>query len=157
MVENIEKTLDRGDWIELFVDKTATMQAYAFHFRKQSKHLRRSLGLKSAKLLWTNFLPYAKFSSIFEKYTFYTFGIFNNEGLNARAFCLFFFLLSLFLALTVCFWSLTGHYWHAWLSVLNNCCFLWRHQFTVLQILTDTLAGLYMCWALQLSRWLMSI
>ncbi|XP_078164595.1 vesicle-associated membrane protein 714 [Carex rostrata] len=51
MVENIDKILDRGDKIALLVDRTATMQDSAFHFRKQSNRLRRSLWLKNAKLL----------------------------------------------------------------------------------------------------------
>lgn len=51
MVENIEKIMERGDRIELLVDKTATMQDSAFHFRKQSKRLRRALWMKNAKLL----------------------------------------------------------------------------------------------------------
>ncbi|KAB1200805.1 hypothetical protein CJ030_MR0G006214 [Morella rubra] len=51
MVENIEKILDRGDRIELLVDKTETMQDSAFHFKKQSKRLRRALWMKNAKLL----------------------------------------------------------------------------------------------------------
>ncbi|KAF9665364.1 hypothetical protein SADUNF_Sadunf16G0115000 [Salix dunnii] len=51
MVENIEKILERGDRIELLVDKTATMQDGAFHFKKQSKRLRRALWMKNAKLL----------------------------------------------------------------------------------------------------------
>lgn len=51
MVENIDKILERGDRIELLVDKTATMQDGAFHFKKQSKRLRRALWMKNAKLL----------------------------------------------------------------------------------------------------------
>ncbi|PHT30119.1 Vesicle-associated membrane protein [Capsicum baccatum] len=51
MVDNIEKILERGDRIELLVDKTGTMQDNAFHFRKQSKRLRRALWMKNAKLL----------------------------------------------------------------------------------------------------------
>ncbi|KAH9605497.1 hypothetical protein KSS87_014704 [Heliosperma pusillum] len=51
MVDNIEKILERGDRIELLVDKTSTMQDSAFHFRKQSKRLRRALWMKNAKLL----------------------------------------------------------------------------------------------------------
>ncbi|KAF9593618.1 hypothetical protein IFM89_024302 [Coptis chinensis] len=51
MVENIEKILERGDRIELLVDKTATMQDSAFHFKKQSRRLRRALWMKNAKLL----------------------------------------------------------------------------------------------------------
>lgn len=51
MVDNIEKILERGDRIELLVDKTATMQDSAFHFKKQSKRLRRALWMKNFKLL----------------------------------------------------------------------------------------------------------
>jgi len=51
MVDNIDKILDRGDRISLLVDKTSTMQDSAFHFRKQSKRLRRALWMKNAKLL----------------------------------------------------------------------------------------------------------
>lgn len=51
MVENIDKILERGDRIELLVDKTGTMQDSAFHFRKQSKRLRRALWMKNVKLL----------------------------------------------------------------------------------------------------------
>ncbi|KAL4182583.1 hypothetical protein AMTRI_Chr11g150840 [Amborella trichopoda] len=51
MVENIEKILERGDRIELLVDKTATMQDSSFHFKKQSRRLRRALWMKNAKLL----------------------------------------------------------------------------------------------------------
>ncbi|CAN4099007.1 unnamed protein product [Withania somnifera] len=51
MVDNIEKILERGDRIELLVDKTGTMQDNAFHFRKQSKRLRRALWMKNTKLL----------------------------------------------------------------------------------------------------------
>lgn len=57
MVDNIEKILERGDRIELLVDKTATMQDSAFHFKKQSKRLRRALWMKNFKLLWVKFLP----------------------------------------------------------------------------------------------------
>lgn len=51
MVDNIEKILDRGERISLLVDKTSTMQDNAFHFRKQSRRLRRALWMKNAKLL----------------------------------------------------------------------------------------------------------
>lgn len=51
MVENIEKILERGDRLELLVDKTATMQDSAFHFKKQSKRLHRALWMKNVKLL----------------------------------------------------------------------------------------------------------
>ncbi|KAG2297386.1 hypothetical protein Bca52824_044055 [Brassica carinata] len=52
MVENIEKIMERGDRIELLVDKTATMQDNSFHFRKQSKRLRRALWMKTLSSWW---------------------------------------------------------------------------------------------------------
>ncbi|OVA10034.1 Synaptobrevin [Macleaya cordata] len=59
MVDNIEKILERGDRIELLVDKTATMQDSSFHFKKQSRRLRRSLWMKNAKLFFV--LPHIKY------------------------------------------------------------------------------------------------
>ncbi|KAK9185609.1 hypothetical protein WN943_025965 [Citrus x changshan-huyou] len=90
MVENIEKILERGDRIELLVDKTATMQDGAFHFRKQSKRLRRALWMKNAKLL--------------------TIKSEHERGPLDRLNC-----------------SVAVH---------NNCCCLWRHHFTFMQILS---------------------
>ncbi|VFR03018.1 unnamed protein product [Cuscuta campestris] len=51
MVDNIDRILERGDRIELLVDKTATMQGNSFHFRKQSNRLRRAIWMKNAKLM----------------------------------------------------------------------------------------------------------
>ncbi|RVW60437.1 Vesicle-associated membrane protein 714 [Vitis vinifera] len=67
MVENIEKILERGDRIELLVDKTATMQDSSFHFKKQSKRLRRALWMKNANaLVSSSFLlpPITKFMKV---------------------------------------------------------------------------------------------
>ncbi|KAH9293603.1 hypothetical protein KI387_041193, partial [Taxus chinensis] len=50
MVENIEKILERGDKIELLVDKTSTLQDNSFHFKKQSRRLRKALWMKNVKL-----------------------------------------------------------------------------------------------------------
>ncbi|KAK1323772.1 hypothetical protein QJS10_CPA02g01021 [Acorus calamus] len=51
MVGNIDKILDRGERIKLLVDKTATMQDGAFHFKKQSRRLHRALWKKNVRLL----------------------------------------------------------------------------------------------------------
>ncbi|KAG6547318.1 hypothetical protein Mapa_011255 [Marchantia paleacea] len=51
MVENIDKVLERGDRIELLVDKTATIHDNTFRFKKQSRRLRQALWIKNAKLL----------------------------------------------------------------------------------------------------------
>ncbi|RAL43188.1 hypothetical protein DM860_009970 [Cuscuta australis] len=58
MVDNIDRILERGDRIELLVDKTATMQGNSFHFRKQSNRLRRAIWMKNAKLI--NFLGWVR-------------------------------------------------------------------------------------------------
>lgn len=51
MVQNIERVLERGEKIELLVDKTENLNAQAFRFKKQSTHLRRSMWWKNAKLV----------------------------------------------------------------------------------------------------------
>ncbi|EFJ30194.1 hypothetical protein SELMODRAFT_170304 [Selaginella moellendorffii] len=51
MVENIDKVLERGDRIELLVDKTSTMQDNSFRFKKQSRRLQQAMWMKNAKLL----------------------------------------------------------------------------------------------------------
>ncbi|XP_075508219.1 vesicle-associated membrane protein 711-like isoform X1 [Primulina tabacum] len=43
MIENIDKVLDRGDRLELLVDKTATMQGNTLRFRKQTRRFRRNI------------------------------------------------------------------------------------------------------------------
>mmetsp|Transcript_17517 Transcript_17517/g.40674 ORF Transcript_17517/g.40674 Transcript_17517/m.40674 type:complete len:166 (-) Transcript_17517:199-696(-) len=51
MVQNIERVLERGERIELLVDKTDNLNTTAFAFRKQSVSLRRALWWKNAKLV----------------------------------------------------------------------------------------------------------
>ncbi|KAL3675283.1 hypothetical protein R1sor_025231 [Riccia sorocarpa] len=51
MVDNIDKVLERGERIELLVDKTATIQDNTFRFKKKSRGLRQALWMKNAKLL----------------------------------------------------------------------------------------------------------
>jgi len=50
MIENIDKVLERGDRLELLVDKTANMQGNTFRFRKQARHFRSSVWWKNVKL-----------------------------------------------------------------------------------------------------------
>jgi vesicle-associated membrane protein 7 len=50
MVENIDKVLERGEKIELLVDKTDALQGDAFRFKKQSRRLKQAMWLKNAKL-----------------------------------------------------------------------------------------------------------
>ncbi|XP_021738867.1 vesicle-associated membrane protein 711-like isoform X2 [Chenopodium quinoa] len=51
MVENIDKVLDRGDRLELLVDKTANLQGNTFRFRKQARRFRSNVWWKNVKLM----------------------------------------------------------------------------------------------------------
>ncbi|PPR89507.1 hypothetical protein GOBAR_AA31168 [Gossypium barbadense] len=42
MIENIDKVLERGDRLELLVDKTANMQGNTFRFRKQARRFKNT-------------------------------------------------------------------------------------------------------------------
>lgn len=50
MIENIDKVLERGDRLELLVDKTANMQGNTFRFRKQTRRFRNTLWWRNVKL-----------------------------------------------------------------------------------------------------------
>ncbi|CAK9170379.1 unnamed protein product [Ilex paraguariensis] len=50
MIENIDKVLDRGDRLELLVDKTANMQGNTFRFRKQARRFRNTVWWRNVKL-----------------------------------------------------------------------------------------------------------
>ncbi|XP_051137914.1 vesicle-associated membrane protein 727-like isoform X1 [Andrographis paniculata] len=47
MMDNIEKVLDRGEKIELLVDKTENLQFHADSFQRQGRQLRRKMWLQS--------------------------------------------------------------------------------------------------------------
>lgn len=51
MVQNIERVLERGEKIELLVDKTENLNAQAFRFKKQSTNLRRAMWWKNFKVV----------------------------------------------------------------------------------------------------------
>ncbi|CAA7406953.1 unnamed protein product [Spirodela intermedia] len=51
MVENIDKVLERGDRLELLVDKTTNMQANTHRFRKQARRFRNSVWWRNVKLM----------------------------------------------------------------------------------------------------------
>jgi len=50
MVKNIDLMQDRGERLELLVDKTENLQANAVTFQKSSRNLRRSMYWKNVKL-----------------------------------------------------------------------------------------------------------
>jgi len=51
MVQNIEKVLERGERIELLVDKTENLSQNAFKFKKSSTQLKRAMWWKNIKLM----------------------------------------------------------------------------------------------------------
>jgi len=51
MVQNIEKVLERGERIELLVDRTETLTQNAFKFKKSSTVLKNSMWRKNIKLI----------------------------------------------------------------------------------------------------------
>ncbi|XP_071693410.1 vesicle-associated membrane protein 711-like [Rutidosis leptorrhynchoides] len=50
MIQNIDKVLDRGDRLELLVDKTANMQTNTMRFRKQTRRFRSTVWWRNVKL-----------------------------------------------------------------------------------------------------------
>ncbi|KAL0437275.1 UNVERIFIED_CONTAM: Vesicle-associated membrane protein [Sesamum radiatum] len=50
MMENIEKVLDRGEKIELLVDKTENLRSQAQDFRTQGTKMRRRMWLQNMKI-----------------------------------------------------------------------------------------------------------
>ncbi|KAG0256270.1 hypothetical protein DFQ27_005807, partial [Actinomortierella ambigua] len=51
MVHNIERVLERGERIELLVDKTDNLNHQAYAFKKRSTALKRSMWWKNMKLM----------------------------------------------------------------------------------------------------------
>ncbi|KAL3359949.1 hypothetical protein AABB24_016450 [Solanum stoloniferum] len=50
MMQNIEKVLDRGEKIELLVDKTENLRSQAQDFRQQGTKIRRKLWYENMKI-----------------------------------------------------------------------------------------------------------
>ncbi|KAI4376885.1 hypothetical protein MLD38_014593 [Melastoma candidum] len=50
MIENIDKVLERGDRLELLVDKTANLQGNTFRFRKQARRFRSNVWWRNVQL-----------------------------------------------------------------------------------------------------------
>lgn len=51
MVHNIERVLERGERIELLVDKTDNLNQQAFAFKKRSTQLKRAMWWKNSKIM----------------------------------------------------------------------------------------------------------
>ena len=63
MVENIERVLERGEKIELLVDKTDRLNQQAFKFESSSRELQRAMWWKNAR--WAAFLTAAGGFAVF--------------------------------------------------------------------------------------------
>lgn len=50
MIDNIDKVLERGDRLELLVDRTANMQGNTIRFRKQARRFRNTVWWRNVKL-----------------------------------------------------------------------------------------------------------
>jgi len=59
MVQNIEMVLERGEKLELLVDKTDALQTQAFQFNKSSRQLRSAMFWKKVKCYATIFFAVA--------------------------------------------------------------------------------------------------
>ncbi|CAL5440197.1 unnamed protein product [Camellia sinensis] len=64
MIENIDKVLERGDRLELLVDKTSNMQGNTFRFRKQARRFRSTVWWRNVKLTSNPPLDERSFSSL---------------------------------------------------------------------------------------------
>ncbi|KAJ0687624.1 putative Longin domain, v-SNARE, coiled-coil domain-containing protein [Helianthus annuus] len=52
MIQNIDEVLERGDRLEILVDKTATMQNKTLRFKKQSRPYRNAIWWRNVKLMY---------------------------------------------------------------------------------------------------------
>uniref|UniRef100_A0A0D3FBR1 Longin domain-containing protein n=1 Tax=Oryza barthii TaxID=65489 RepID=A0A0D3FBR1_9ORYZ len=55
MIDNIDKVLERGDRLELLVDKTATMQGNTMRFKRQARRFRNTVWWRNVKLTYVHY------------------------------------------------------------------------------------------------------
>lgn len=55
MIDNIDKVLERGDRLELLVDKTANMQGNTVRFKRQARRFRNTVWWRNVKLTYVIF------------------------------------------------------------------------------------------------------
>jgi hypothetical protein len=56
MIDNIDKVLERGDRLDLLVDKTTTMQGNTVRFKRQARRYRSTTWWRNVKLTYVNCL-----------------------------------------------------------------------------------------------------
>lgn len=52
MLDNIDRVLERGDRLELLVDKTATMEGNTMRFKRQARRFRNTMWWRNVKLTY---------------------------------------------------------------------------------------------------------
>uniref|UniRef100_J3MBQ9 V-SNARE coiled-coil homology domain-containing protein n=1 Tax=Oryza brachyantha TaxID=4533 RepID=J3MBQ9_ORYBR len=52
MIDNIDKVLERGDRLDLLVDKTANMQGNTIRFKRQARRFRNTVWWRNVKLTY---------------------------------------------------------------------------------------------------------
>lgn len=55
-MDNIDRVLERGDRLEVLVDKTATMQGNTVRFKRQARRFRNTMWWRNVKLTYAMFL-----------------------------------------------------------------------------------------------------
>lgn len=80
MIENIDKVLERGDRLELLVDKTANMQGNTFRFRKQARRFRSTVWWRNVKLTYVASFTWTKAHSLFCLYSLLWGGVLSRVG-----------------------------------------------------------------------------
>ncbi|KAF2925441.1 hypothetical protein DAI22_06g052900 [Oryza sativa Japonica Group] len=56
MIDNIDKVLERGDRLDMLVDKTANMQGNTIRFKRQARRFRNTTWWRNVKLTYVIFL-----------------------------------------------------------------------------------------------------
>lgn len=56
MMDNIDRVLERGDRLEVLVDKTATMQGNTVRFKRQARRFSNTMWWRNVKLTYAMFL-----------------------------------------------------------------------------------------------------
>lgn len=58
MIDNIDKVLERGDRLELLVDKTTNMQGNTIRFKRQARRYRSTVWWRNVKLTYAILLKF---------------------------------------------------------------------------------------------------
>jgi hypothetical protein len=71
MIDNIDKVLERGDRLDLLVDKTTTMQGNTVRFKRQARRYRSTTWWRNVKLTYVNSLSKTSYNILVCIFTFF--------------------------------------------------------------------------------------